>query len=94
MKKLIFVLVATFSIQAHAWGDREQGILSGAAGVILLQKLFQEPQHQHAPQYSQPPGHRIYTIHPPPPRPVYQEHWQWDPICYCYIKVYTQIGWQ
>lgn len=40
MKKLIAsVLLASASIPALAWGDREQGILTGIAGTILLQNL-------------------------------------------------------
>jgi hypothetical protein len=38
--------------QAHAWGDREQGILAGVFGTILLQKIAQQNQQ---PVYSQPP---------------------------------------
>lgn len=40
MKKVIAaLLISCFSLPAFAWGDREQGILSGIAGYWMLQKL-------------------------------------------------------
>ena len=42
MKKIFVALmiVAGFSTQAHAWGDREQGALAGIAGTLIMQQIF------------------------------------------------------
>lgn len=52
MKKLIVsLLLATASVPVLAWGDREQGILAGIAGTILLQNIARgDANIQIAPQ--------------------------------------------
>lgn len=67
MKKLIVAVLVTFGFtaQALAWGDREQGALAGAAGVLLLQHIFKD----RTAQAGYPP---VYTGHPqtqPAPQP-------------------------
>jgi hypothetical protein len=52
MKKVIAIALMVIAGQAHAWGDREQGILAGVFGTILLQKIAQQNQQ---PVYGQPP---------------------------------------
>jgi len=51
MKQVIAIALMVIAGQAHAWGDREQGILAGVFGTILLQKIAQQNQ----PVHSQPP---------------------------------------
>ena len=51
MKQIIASLVILlYSHQALAWGDREQGVLLGAAGVILWNKLSQAAENNQRPQ--------------------------------------------
>ena len=52
MKKFLAVALMIAATQAHAWGDREQGILAGVFGTILLQKIAEQNQQ---PVYGQPP---------------------------------------
>jgi len=64
MKQVIAIALMVIAGQAHAWGDREQGILAGVFGTILLQKIAQQNQQPvlgqppvsvgEAPVYSQP----------------------------------------
>jgi len=68
MKQIIASLVILlYSHQALAWGDREQGLLMGAAGVILWNKLSQAAennQQRRQPVYTQ--QHDVYRGGPPP----------------------------
>lgn len=62
MKKLFIGTIAiVLASSAHAWGDREQGILAGAAATMLWQKLDQQSQPQQPPVY----------VYRPPQTPVY-----------------------
>ena len=66
MKTLIAALIVTlgFTTQAHAWGEREQGALAGAAGVLLLQHILKDRSNQNG----YPP---VYTGgQPMPQQPV------------------------
>ena len=64
MKTLIAITIALFGLttQAHAWGQREQGALAGAAGVLLLQHVLKDRSNQNG----YPP---VYTGHPAPQQP-------------------------
>jgi len=58
MKKVVAgLLVALCSSTAMAWGEREQGILTGVAGLWVVQQLHRAGQQQQ-PVYA-------------PPQPVY-----------------------
>jgi len=48
VNKWMIMIIALFGFtgQALAWGDREQGALAGAAGVLLLQHVFKDRQAQ------------------------------------------------
>jgi len=63
IKKIVATALAlTLAAPAMAWGDREQGILTGIGALLLLQNL----NRQNAPVVVDapiPPGHR----HPAPP---------------------------
>jgi hypothetical protein len=61
MKKLIPIVMMVAASQAHAWGDREQGIVTGIAGTLLFQHVMQ-PRTQ--PVQAQPP---IIIGQPAPP---------------------------
>ena len=43
-----------FAGQAHAWGDREQGIVTGIFGTLLLQNLNGNHGHTTQPRYHAP----------------------------------------
>lgn len=63
---LIALLISTFAVPAFAWGDREQGILSGIAGYWMLQRL-NEPKvvvEQQPPVVVQQ-SPRVIHRHPP-----------------------------
>ena len=87
MKQVIAIVLMVIAGQAHAWGDREQGILAGVFGTILLQKIAEQNQprieHQYppvtvgeAPVYSNPQvivqqQPRVIVV--PQPRPLYNQ---------------------
>ena len=65
MKKLIVgSMIALASIsQAHAWGDREQGIVTGIAAVLAIQGMTRNQQYPNG----QPPvvvGQGPVVMHP------------------------------
>ena len=71
MKKVIVgLLVSMFvSTSAFAWGPREQGILTGAAGLWIVQQLSRPNQTVHVN------GNPV-VLNPQPvyvPQPVYQQ---------------------
>ena len=64
MKKFIVALMIGMlvSTSAFAWGPREQGILTGAAAVWVIQQLNKAGQpHGHG----QPHGDHVIIQHPP-----------------------------
>jgi len=74
MKKVLALVLLAGATQAHAWGDREQGILSGIAGAALLNQIaqprYQQPYQQPyygGVQQSAPP----VFVAPTPPVRVY-----------------------
>ena len=90
MKKFIVavtaVLALTFSAQARAWGDREQGALAGLVVGALMQKAWGQPQSNGYPPVHQglPQQYPVYTPQQPPiivqappviyhPQPVQQQ---------------------
>ena len=77
MKKVLVslaVISSLVSAPAFAWGDREQGILSGIAGLWIYQQLSKPPVLvQQAPTIVAPPP-VVYYQQPAPayvPRTVY-----------------------
>lgn len=65
---------------ALAWGDREQGALTGIAGTLLLQSILRDLEKNRAPRpqpYPQPYPYPYPQPQPPHghrPPPVYEEH--------------------
>lgn len=50
MKTAIALIAAALTAtSAHAWGDREQGILAGVVGTLILQHIHRDHQ-QRQPQ--------------------------------------------
>jgi len=49
---ILALLGSMLSGPAFAWGDREQGIVSGIAGYWLYQQLSRPPQVVQQPNYS------------------------------------------
>jgi len=57
MKKILAtaaVIAMTATTQAHAWGEREQGILTGVIGTIILQDIYGNRNHGHHYPQQQP----------------------------------------
>ena len=81
MKKIALALLLSLGVttSAYAWGDREQGILSGIAGILLLNKLNERPVTQ---QQQQPPIVIDPVIVSPAPPPRYREYYS------CLVRVY------
>ena len=81
MKKIlvtIAVITSFWSSQACAWGAREQGILSGVAGLWVYQQLSRPPVavYQQPPVvYQQPPTVYVYPTNVPiPPNMICNLH--------------------
>ena len=60
MKRFAIALAAVISTSAIAWGEREQGVVQGIAGTLILQHMLNNgqlhiQQGTHVPQ--QPPAH-------------------------------------
>lgn len=68
-KALALIAAACISSPALAWGDREQGALTGIIGTLLFQHIQREAQA------SQPPVvvHRPPVVVQQPPIVVYQQ---------------------
>ena len=67
-----FALAVTAAAPAHAWGDKEQGFVAGAATALILNGIVRNERahRQYAPRYVEP-----RYVEPAPvyqPRPVYQ----------------------
>ena len=81
MKKITSLVVASiiamasYAPAAHAWGPREQGILTGVAGLWVYQQLSKPPVtvYQQPPVIVQQPPQVIYQQ---PPPVVYQQQRQ------------------
>lgn len=97
LPKSIIVATCLFtSIQAYAWGDREQGALLGLVlgGIVAnLHKDSQPPQVYHPPVVIQPqapvyvyPAPQVYNYHPRCYSvPMYYDRWgrvvQYQQVC-------------
>lgn len=95
--KLLAVIGLSLAVAtpAMAWGDREQGIVAGAAGLWAIQQLSRagQPQvvYQGAPVYQAPPP----VYYPQPSytyRPMYRAVDVFDSGCQCYRTVMVQIN--
>jgi len=84
MRKLISQLTVaagliSVAMPAMAWGEREQGILSGIAGAWIIGRMMQQPPAPQPPpvyyNYNEPPPPVYYA----PPPTVYYYH---PPKCY------------
>lgn len=71
MKTFALAIAALLATSpALAWGDREQGILTGAAAVLIWQKLEAASRRNEQPQVVQ--QHQVYRPHPTFNGNVYQ----------------------
>lgn len=95
MKKLIVsLLLATVSVPALAWGDREQGILTGIAGTLLLQNISRGdvgiqvspqvvvPYQPYSPYYEHNRHNHHHRHHHHPRVDVYPYVEPRGPVCY------------
>jgi hypothetical protein len=65
MKRTLALIAAlAMTGTAYAWGPKEQGILTGVAGLWIAQQLHNRPHYQY-----QPP----VVVHQAPPVVVYQQ---------------------
>ena len=64
MKKIITIaaLAATLSTPAMAWGEKEQGILAGILGTLIIQDI-QRGGQGHVPQHVPQPAPRVEHHH-------------------------------
>lgn len=101
MKKILvgLVFVAGLTNQAYAWGDREQGLLTGIAAGVLLNQSYNAPRvyqppviYQPTTVYIVPPVIYNYNM-PPVMRPIYSHQIVYDPVCQCHRQVEVQTGW-
>lgn len=71
MKRIILslaVLSSVVAMPAYAWGDREQGILAGAAGLWAIQQINRAGQVNQPVVVQQPPV--VYQPQPVIVQPV------------------------
>jgi hypothetical protein len=68
------IAISSYAPAAHAWGAREQGILTGVAGLWVYQQLSKPP----VTVYQQPPVivQQPQVIYQQPPPVVYQQQRQ------------------
>lgn len=60
MKTVIALIIAALTAgSAHAWGDREQGVLAGIVGTLIIQHIQRD---NHA---KQSPPQVVYESRPP-----------------------------
>jgi hypothetical protein len=75
MKKILAtaaVIAMTATTQAHAWGEREQGILTGVIGTIILQDIYGNRNHGHHGGHNG--GHNGGQVIIQQAPPVYNNH--------------------
>ena len=95
MNKLFAGLLAlSIASPALAWGDREQGILTGVAGYWLFDKFRNMPQQQQQQQYPQqqypqqyPRGQQGGGIYAPQINSVPPMQPQGNYVYTCYVQV-------
>lgn len=44
---LVLIAALTISAQSHAWGKREQGILTGIVGTVIVSELIDNHRHRN-----------------------------------------------
>lgn len=72
MKTAIALITAALTAtSAQAWGDREQGILAGIVGTIVLQQIYKDGERPQREQQQPPVVIRDRT--PPQPVIVYRQ---------------------
>lgn len=101
MKKVIAGLLVSMmvSTSAMAWGEREQGILAGVAGLWIFQQLDKAGQPQQPPVvvYQQAPVYQAPPVQITPPVVTQPQQWcEWTPVTdqfgnqrairYCYYR--------
>ena len=83
MKKIIVAaaLAATVSTPALAWGEKEQGIVAGIIGTLILQDIAQGGNGGYHPQPA------------PAPQPRVEHHYHYSNNCGTEIRTrYTDNG--
>ena len=51
MKPIIFLLLASLSTNAFAWGEKEQGVVIGIAGTLMIEELLKIRKQQSSGEY-------------------------------------------
>ncbi len=87
MNKLLTALLAlSIASPALAWGDREQGILTGVAGYWLFDKFRNMPQQQPQ-QYPRGQQGGVYMPQQINTVPPMQPHQGVNYVYTCYVQV-------
>ena len=82
MKKILALLLFAGSVNfAYAWGDREQGVLTGIASILLFQKLEQNSNPQPPVVIQRAPTVVV------PSQPIYNREYY-----NCIVPVYDPIS--
>ncbi len=68
----------TSAVPAYAWGDREQGVLTGILGTIAIQGLIRETGPNQPRQYYAAPRQPVYQ-QPVYQQPVYEQPTRYQP---------------
>lgn len=101
MRKLIVtaMLCVAAVAPAHAWGEREQGILAGVAGLWAIQQLNKAGQAQGAPQHIHITPQPVVPYHPGLMgrgdfihRPMYKAVDVYIAECNCYRTIFVQVN--
>lgn len=104
IKNLVIALALVSTAPAYAWGEREQGIVTGVAGTLLIQSLSKNRAYQYPvyvqqptyvqPTYVQPPTHYYPEVVYPEYtyRPVYKFVDVYIPECGCYRSIKVRIN--
>ncbi len=51
MKWMTLVLIAVFSSNVFAWGEKEQGVIIGIGGTLLIEELLRLRKNQSSDEY-------------------------------------------
>ena len=94
IKNLVMAIALVVTAPAYAWGEREQGIVTGVAGTLLIQKLNQNQRVYQHPVYVQPPVYYYPEVVYPEYtyRPMFKFVDVYIPECGCYRTIKVRVN--